>query len=101
MLTDASGGRIPVAPCQQRFELLGKLNTRITELNGGSFAVDDQKTPRIEALLSGTSQRCQGQRPVWSAGLFQPHVKLPCNILPSSPRRLFSLASMNSKCAKK
>ena len=31
-------------------ELLGRLNARIAELNDGSFAVDDQKTPRVEAL---------------------------------------------------
>lgn len=30
--------------------LLGKLNARIAELNDGSFVVDDQETPRIEAL---------------------------------------------------
>ncbi|MEE0664495.1 MAG: hypothetical protein UDC04_08415 [Collinsella bouchesdurhonensis] len=29
---------------------LGKLNTRIAELNDGSFVVDDQEMPRIEAL---------------------------------------------------
>lgn len=32
------------------FELLGKLNARIAELNDGSFVVDDQETPRVEAL---------------------------------------------------
>ena len=31
-------------------ELLGKPNDRIAELNDGSFVVDDQETPRIEAL---------------------------------------------------
>lgn len=31
-------------------ELLGKLNARIAELNDGSFVVDDQETPRVEAL---------------------------------------------------
>ncbi len=31
-------------------ELLGNLNARIAELNDGSFVVDDQETPRIEAL---------------------------------------------------
>ena len=31
-------------------ELLGKLNTRIAELNDGSFVVDDQETPQVEAL---------------------------------------------------
>ena len=31
-------------------ELLGRLNARIAELNDGSFVVDDQETPRIEAL---------------------------------------------------
>lgn len=31
-------------------ELLGKLNARIAELNDGSFVVDDQETPRGEAL---------------------------------------------------
>nr|WP_187231626.1 hypothetical protein [Collinsella sp. BA40] len=31
-------------------ELLGRLNAHIAELNDGSFAVDDQKTPRVEAL---------------------------------------------------
>lgn len=31
-------------------ELLGKLNARITELNDGSFVVDDQETPHVEAL---------------------------------------------------
>lgn len=30
--------------------LLGKLNARIAELSDGSFAVDDQETPRLEAL---------------------------------------------------
>lgn len=30
--------------------LPGKLNARIAELNDGSFAVDDQEMPRIEAL---------------------------------------------------
>lgn len=30
-------------------ELLGKLNARIAELNDGSFVVDDQETPRVEA----------------------------------------------------
>lgn len=30
--------------------LLGKLNARIDELNDGSFVVDDQETPRVEAL---------------------------------------------------
>ena len=42
--------RIPVAPCRQRFELLGKLNARIAGLNDGSFAMDDQETPHAEAL---------------------------------------------------
>ena len=42
--------RVPVAPCRQRFELLGKLNARIAGLNDGSFVVDDQETPRVEAL---------------------------------------------------
>lgn len=42
--------RIPVALCRQRFELLGKLNARIAGLNDGSFAMDDQETPRVEAL---------------------------------------------------
>ncbi|MEF2746553.1 MAG: hypothetical protein U0N63_05240 [Senegalimassilia anaerobia] len=42
--------RIPVAPCRQRFELLGKPNARIAELNDGPFVVDDQETPRVEAL---------------------------------------------------
>lgn len=32
------------------FRLLGKLNARIAELNDGSFVVDDQETPRVEAL---------------------------------------------------
>lgn len=27
-----------------------KLNARIAELNDGSFVVDDQETPRVEAL---------------------------------------------------
>lgn len=31
-------------------ELLGKLNARIAELNDGSFVVNDQETPRVEAL---------------------------------------------------
>lgn len=31
-------------------ELPGKLNARIAELNDGSFVVDDQETPRVEAL---------------------------------------------------
>lgn len=31
-------------------ELLRKLNARIAELNDGSFVVDDQETPRVEAL---------------------------------------------------
>lgn len=31
-------------------ELLGKLNARIAELNDGSFVVDGQETPRVEAL---------------------------------------------------
>jgi hypothetical protein len=31
-------------------ELLGKLNTRLDEINDGSFVVDDQETPRVEAL---------------------------------------------------
>lgn len=31
-------------------ELLGKPNARIAELNYGSFVVDDQETPRVEAL---------------------------------------------------
>ncbi len=31
-------------------ELLGKLNARIAELNGGSFVVDDWETSRVEAL---------------------------------------------------
>lgn len=31
-------------------ELLGKLNALIAELNDGSFVVDDQETPRVEAL---------------------------------------------------
>lgn len=31
-------------------ELLGKFNARIAELNDGSFVVDDQETPRVEAL---------------------------------------------------
>ena len=31
-------------------EFLGKLNARIAELNDGSFVVDDQETPRVEAL---------------------------------------------------
>ena len=30
--------------------LLGKLNVRIAELNDGSFVVDDQEAPRVEAL---------------------------------------------------
>ena len=30
-------------------ELLRQLNVRIAELNDGSFAVDDQETPRVEA----------------------------------------------------
>lgn len=42
--------RIPVAPCRQRFELLGKPNACIAELNDGPFVVDDQETPRVEAL---------------------------------------------------
>ena len=31
-------------------ELLGKLNARIAELNDGSFVVDDQEMPHVEAL---------------------------------------------------
>lgn len=31
-------------------EFLGKLNARIAELSDGSFVVDDQETPRVEAL---------------------------------------------------
>lgn len=31
-------------------EFLGKLNAPIAELNDGSFVVDDQETPRVEAL---------------------------------------------------
>lgn len=31
-------------------ELLGRLDARIAELNDGSFVVDDQETPRVEAL---------------------------------------------------
>lgn len=31
-------------------ELLRQLNVRIAELNDGSFAVDDQETPRVGAL---------------------------------------------------
>ena len=31
-------------------ELLGKLNARLSEINDGSFTVDDQETPRVEAL---------------------------------------------------
>ena len=31
-------------------ELLAKLNERLSEINDGSFVVDDQETPRIEAL---------------------------------------------------
>lgn len=31
-------------------ELLRQLNARIAELNDGSFVVDDQETPRVEAL---------------------------------------------------
>ena len=42
--------RIQVASCRQRFELLGKLNARIAELNDGPFVVDDQETPSVEAL---------------------------------------------------
>jgi hypothetical protein len=30
--------------------LLDKLNARIAELNDGSFVVDDQEAPRVEAL---------------------------------------------------
>ncbi len=30
--------------------LLGKLNARLSEVNDGSFAVDDEETPRVEAL---------------------------------------------------
>ena len=30
--------------------LPGKLNARIAELNDGSFVLDDQEAPRIEAL---------------------------------------------------
>lgn len=42
--------RTPVAPCRQQFVLPGKLNARVAELNDGSFVVDDQETPRVEAL---------------------------------------------------
>ena len=31
-------------------ELLGKLNARIAGLSDGSFVMDDQETPRVEAL---------------------------------------------------
>lgn len=31
-------------------QALGKLNARIAELNDGSFVVDDQEAPRVEAL---------------------------------------------------
>lgn len=31
-------------------EFLGKLNARIAELSDGSFVMDDQETPRVEAL---------------------------------------------------
>lgn len=31
-------------------ELLSKLNARISEINDGSFVVDDQETPRIKKL---------------------------------------------------
>ncbi len=31
-------------------ELLAKLNARLAEINDGSFIVDDQETPRVEAL---------------------------------------------------
>ena len=32
------------------FGLLSKLNARIAELNDGSFVVNDQEAPRVEAL---------------------------------------------------
>lgn len=32
------------------FELTGKLEVRIAELNHGSFAVEEKKTPCVEAL---------------------------------------------------
>lgn len=35
---------------RKMLELLRKLNARIAELNDGSFVVNDQETPRIEAL---------------------------------------------------
>ena len=31
-------------------ELLGRLNARLSEINDGSFVVDDRETPRVEAL---------------------------------------------------
>ncbi len=31
-------------------KLLSKLNARIAEINDGTFIVDDQETPRVEAL---------------------------------------------------
>ena len=31
-------------------ELLAKLNSRLAEINDGSFVVDDQETPRVMAL---------------------------------------------------
>jgi hypothetical protein len=37
-------------PRRQRFELLGRLNAHIAGLNNGSFVMDDQETPRVEAL---------------------------------------------------
>lgn len=35
---------------QRMLELLAKLNARLAEINDGSFIVDDQETPRVEAL---------------------------------------------------
>lgn len=31
-------------------ELLAKLNARLSEINDGSFVVDDRETPRVQAL---------------------------------------------------
>ena len=74
-------------------ELLGKLNARITELNDGSFVVDDQETPRADSLESADSPNAEMAHAPLRARAFLSFGR-QISFLFSSFRRSFSLAPM-------
>lgn len=82
-------------------ELLGEFGARIAELNDGSFVVDDQETLHRGVVAGKQANVTKASAPFGALAFSRPHIKLPCSILFSSPRRPFSLAPMNSECAAK